>query len=187
MSSQKSDIIGGVNETIRKQRSLKPEENDRVLFNVITFNGIVSPPSNDTLGSVRYLTDRDYIPSGSTALFDAMGDTMQRYKTEKDVIMLVATDGEENSSSRYNYKQVTQMVNHLRQYHNWNFIYLSEDIDTFKQGNTIGISDQLTNCSNVMVGKNKLGSTLSSLGCQEAIMDMRSGKQNVKLASYMPK
>lgn len=182
MASQKSDIIGGVNETIRNQRELKPQENDRVLFNVVTFSGVVSQPTNDTLATVRFLTDRDYTPSGSTALFDAMGTTMQRYKNERDVIMLVATDGQENSSSTYNYKQVTEMVNHLRQYHNWNFIYLSEDIDTFKQGESLGISDRLMNCNNVMVQKNKLGSTLSSYACQKAITDMRSGQQNVKMS-----
>ncbi len=182
MASQKSDIIGGVNETIRNQRELKPTDNDNVLFNVVTFSGVVSQPTNDTLASVKYLIDRDYNPSGSTALFDAMGVTMQRYKNERDVIMLVATDGQENSSSMYNYKQVTEMVNHLRQHHNWNFIYLSEDIDTFKQGESIGISDRLMNCNNVMVQKNKLGSTLSSYACQKAITDMRSGHQNVKMS-----
>lgn len=182
MSSQKNDIIGGVNETIKVQRQSQPSENSTTNFNIVTFSDCVSIPQEHTLESVPFLSDSSYCPSGSTALFDAMGLTMSRYNTESGVIMIVATDGEENSSSKYSYKQIVEMVKNLRENKNWNFIYLSEDIDTFKQGESMGISQSTTNCNNIAVGKYCLGNALKSNECQSAISDMRKGTKNVKIA-----
>lgn len=142
----KSDIISGVNETIRQQRKFNPNENSLVCFNIVKFNDIVSSASNNTLANVPYLTIRDYIPSGGTALYNAIGLTIHQYKDEKNIILIIATDGEENSSKHFNLNQITQM-------NGWNVIYLSENNNTFKQGNTIGISSSLMNCNNLVTGK----------------------------------
>jgi hypothetical protein len=182
MSSQKTDIIGGVNETIRVQRASDPTENTSTFFNVITFSDRVSAPQDHTLASVPFLNENTYIPAGSTALYDAMGSAMKKYENENGVIFIVATDGEENASREYNYKQIVDMVKNLRENKNWNFIYLSEDIDTFKQGESIGIQSAAYNCNNILTEKCKLGSTLQSFACQQAISDMRKGVDNVKIA-----
>lgn len=184
MASQKSDIIGGINEMIREQRKTTPEENSRVFFNIIKFNNSVSPCTNDTLESIKYLTDADYHPSGSTALFDAMGQTMDKYRDEHDVIMIIATDGEENASRTYTYNLITKMVGDFKDAKGWNFIYLSEDIDTFKQGNSIGIQHTAYACNNLAVGKGNIGATMSSSFNQECISKMRSGDKTVKLKSF---
>ena len=181
MSSQKNDIIGGVNETIRVQRLSQPSENHSTYFNIVTFSETVSIPQEHTLGNVPFLTEMSYKPTGSTALFDAMGSTMDRYGSESGVIMLVATDGEENASTRYTYKQMVDKVKYLRENKNWNFIYLSEDIDTFKQGAAMGITQATMNCNNIAVGKDSLGIALASHGCQQAISQMRKGDRNAKI------
>lgn len=182
MSSQKNDIIGGVNETIKIQREAEPAENLSTFFNIITFSDYASAPQEHTLASVPFLTDKSYIPGGSTALYDAMGSTIDKYKNEYGVIFIVATDGEENASRTYTYKQIVDSVKNLREKQNWNFIYLSEDIDTFKQGDAIGISSQAYNCNNLMTEKSKLGTGLKSFACQEAITNMRKGSNNVKIS-----
>jgi len=181
MNSQKRDVVAGINETIRQQRKLNPDNNNKILFNIVTFSDKVLPPTNDTLGSIVYLTDRDYVPSGSTALYDAIGSTINRYRNEHNVIFLIMTDGEENASREYSYVSVTNMIKEMKDNKNWNFIYLSEDIKTFKQAESIGVSNRAYNCNNVITEKNKLGQTLSNMGCQKAIYDMRLGKKNVKI------
>lgn len=181
MSSQKKDIIGGVNETIRIQREATPSENSSTFFNVITFSDYVSAPKEHTLESVPFLSETTYTPCGSTALYDAMGTAIDKYKNEYGVIFIVATDGEENASKTYTYKDIVSSVKNLRENQNWNFIYLSEDIDTFKQGDAIGINTQSYNCNNIMTEKHKLGSALQSFACQQAITDMRKGSSNVKI------
>lgn len=181
MGSQKNDIIGGVNETIKQQRLAYPLENDKVNFNIVTFNTDVSTPTNNTLANVPMLNNSSYITSGSTALYDAMGFTMQRYKDEHGVIMIVATDGEENASKHFNYQQVQNMIKQLREKQNWNFIYLSENINTFKQGDQLGLSSKVMNCNNILTKSQRLGSALGDLQCQNAIKQMRSGVKNVKI------
>ena len=181
MNSQKRDVVAGINETIRQQRKLNQEDNSKVLFNIVSFNDNVLSPTNDTLESIRYLSDRDYNPTGSTALYDAIGLTINRYRDERNVIFLIMTDGEENASRKYNYEMITGLIKEMKDYKNWNFIYLSEDIKTFKQAESIGVSNYAYNCNNVLTEKNKLGQTLSTMGCQKAIYDMRSGKKNVKI------
>jgi hypothetical protein len=187
MSSQKSDIIGGINEMITEQRKTMPTENSRVFFNIIKFNNIVSPTTNDTLESIKYLTDADYRPSGGTALYDAMGQTMDKYRNEHDVIMIIATDGEENSSKTYTYNLITKMVEEFKNTKGWNFIYLSENIDTFKQGNSIGICHDAYACNNLAVGKGNIGSTMGNTMNQECISKMRMGDRSVKLSSVHSK
>jgi len=182
MSSQKSDIIGGINEMITEQRKTSPSENSKVFFNIVKFNNNVFPTTNDTLETIKYLTDNDYRPAGSTALYDAIGQTMDKYRNEHNVIMIIATDGEENASTTYTYKLITNMIAEFKDTKGWNFIYLSEDINTFKQGNSIGIQHESYACNNLVVGKGNIGNTLSSTFNQECISKMRLGDRNVKLA-----
>lgn len=183
MSTQKLDIIGGINEMIKEQRKILPEQNNSVQFNVVKFNHLVEEPTGSTLANTSFLTSRDYIPSGTTALYDAMGKTMDRYRDEKDVIMIIATDGAENASQSYTHRLVTDMVSQFKESKGWNFIYLSEDIDTFRQGNRIGITHESYACNNLNVGKGNIGSTLSDSFNQECISQMRMGNKNVKMKS----
>lgn len=183
MHSQKSDIIGGINQMINEQRKSNPSENDQVFFNIVKFSDHVSPPTNHTLASTPYMTDNDYTPSGSTSLFDAMGKTMDKFRKEDDIIMIVATDGQENTSTTYTYKLVTEMVKQFKEEKRWNFIYLSEDIDTFQQGNSIGIRHDLRGCNNLAVGKGNIGSTMGSSFNQECISKMRQGDRSAKMQS----
>lgn len=182
MNSQKNDIIGGVNETIIQQRLSSPEENDMVFFNIIKFNGIVSEPTNYTLADVPFLTNNDYVPTGGTALYDAIGISIRKYQEEQNIIFIVATDGEENASKSYDLTQITTMLKQQREEKGWNIIYLSEDLSTFKQGVNIGITSNAYNCNNLMTGKNKLGSVLSDNMCQTAISQIRKGEKNIKIA-----
>lgn len=181
MNSQKSDIIGGVNETIRQQRQTNPKENAEVNFNVIKFSNEVSSPTNNTLENVPFLTNRDYVPGGTTALYDAIGLTIERYKDEDNVICIIATDGEENASRHFTYPQITNAIKKMKDTKGWNFIYLSENLDTFKQGEAIGCSSKGYNCNNVLTGRNQIGSFLGNANCQSAISQMRKGDKNVKI------
>lgn len=182
MSSQKDDIVGGVNETIKYQRSFEPETNHTVRFNLVTFNDSVKFAQEFTLADVPLLTE--YYPMGGTALFDAMGMAMDEYKDEKNVIMIIATDGQENASKRFSYKNITDRVAYLREESNWNFIYIAQGLDTFTQGNSIGLSTQNTGCNNIAVGNNEIGSTLCGSSFNSAVCEMRKcTTANVKIGS----
>lgn len=175
MSSQRDDIIGGINEMIRQQRALEPRRNHEIHFDIIKFSGHVQPVRSETLDSIKKFSNWDYQPSGSTALYDAIGETINKYRTEHNVVMVVATDGQENSSREYKYQDITRMIEEQRERCGWHMIYLSEDIDTFEQGNTIGITNDVKHSYNQCVGKNYLGQALSTKSCQENISLCRQG------------
>ena len=67
--------------------------------------------------SVRPLTERTYETGGTTALLDAVGDTILHMEQSgaadrqgTKVIVVIITDGMENASRRYTYEKVKQMV-----------------------------------------------------------------------------
>jgi len=181
MSTAKSDIIGGVNEMIKQQRDIDPEQNKNVRFNIIRFNSIVEDVRDETLENVSFLTAEDYVPGGLTALYDAIGTSIEKYKNEKNVIMLITTDGQENASRTYNWKRVTEMIAECREKNGWNFIYLSEDIDTFEQGNSMGLNHSSTGCNNVAIGSKAFGTCLATGDNNIAIGYMRKGSKTAKL------
>ena len=184
MQSQKSDVIGGINETILQQRKLNSSENPHIKFNVVQFNDSVASPTESTLDVAAFLTNEDYVTRGGTALFDAIGFTIELYKAERNVVFLVMTDGQENSSRNFTHSQVTNLINTMIESNNWNFVYLSEDLSTFQQGQSVGINSSYKNCNNLMTGKNRLGSVLAENSCQVAISKMVKCQPNVKISSY---
>lgn len=95
-------------------------------------------------------------PRNSTALLDAAGLTIdstgQRLATlpEQDrpgtVIVVIVTDGMENASTRFGWKDIQTKINHQRDAYNWQFVFLGSNIDAVATASRIGISagDALT-------------------------------------------
>lgn len=156
MSCQKDNIINGINEMIKQQRGIHSSRSNEIVFDIVKFSYTVEFNKSETLMGISFITYKDYVPGGLTALYDAIGTTINRYKEEKNVIVVIATDGLENASRKYNYKQIADMITTCTEEKKWKFIYLSEDIDTFKQGNDIGITN------NTAVGSQNLGLTFTS-------------------------
>jgi len=185
MSSQADDIVGSLNETIKEQRRSMPYDTT-TMFSVILFSSEVASPINHKLCDIPFFRSCDYKPNGSTALYDAIGLTIERYKDERNVIFLIMTDGQENASKHYKYSHITDMIKKIKDTKNWNFIYLSEDIETSKQGSSIGLDSFSKNCNNIMTGKKNLGFTLANTYCQQAISKMRQGESDVKINIEQP-
>lgn len=176
MGNQKRDIINGVNEMIKEQRKVEPHRNKDIIFDIIKFNDVVQHFCSKSLTNVDFIGEKDYSPSGSTALFDAIGSTIGRYRDEKDVVMVIATDGQENSSREFSFKEITKLIGDCKENKNWKFIYLSEDIDTFSQGSSLGFNNS-SGAYNVRLGEEKIGKTLSNGACNTSIGAVRLGKQ----------
>ena len=64
---------------------------------------------------------------GSTSLYDAIGDSIQKIRGSKGendkVLVNVYTDGQENSSSRYNAKEISQLIEELSS-QGWTFTFI---------------------------------------------------------------
>lgn len=181
MGSQRGEVIKGINDMINTQRTLQDKP---VVFTIIKFNTTVKRVRSDFILNISPFSSDDYIPSGGTALYDAIGSTINIYRDTKDTIMIIVTDGQENSSREFTRSQMIKMIDYQREKNNWNFIYLSEDPTTVVQGDAIGLSNGRLNCSNSLVGQGKSGVTIGSNVLQQYISDVSYGKTSQNYDDY---
>ena len=85
-------------------------------------------------------------PRGSTPLFDAIGlaiyslQNIDTFSDDKKVLVIV-TDGQENSSREYNYANISEMIKEKEE-SGWLIIYLGADHDVFKQAKSLNFSQE---------------------------------------------
>ena len=145
MYSSKNDVIGGFKKVIDEQKAMKEGQCSVSLF---TFNGAVR---EDYLGrDVREINGLDdYEPGGMTAMNDGIGNAIDRVgewlrdmpeseRPEQNLIVIM-TDGEENSSHKYTLARVKEMIQHQTEKYSWRFMYIGTDITTTKDADDLGI------------------------------------------------
>jgi Mg-chelatase subunit ChlD len=150
MSGMEAQTIDGFNKQLSALQALKkefPEQDYRVSLTL--FNGEVSDVV--LFGNVETLAPLDatsYRPEGSTSLLDAIGKSIYKIKQqfgnavqndEASVVMVILTDGEENSSRMYTYKDIAEMISTLDATGKWNFSFLGADLDAIRTSEQLNI------------------------------------------------
>ena len=146
METIQEQMVKAINDLIKEQKQIKETP---ATFTLVKFNNTIRRIiKNRLLNNVNLLTSADYTPSGSTALYDAIGTTIEWFKNEKNVLMVIVTDGQENSSRTYSRSMINHMIEEKKTYSGWSYVYLSNDLSTEKQGNDIGLkkSNYSSNC-----------------------------------------
>ena len=146
MSGLEPDTIGGFNSMIDKQRK---EEGEALVTTVLFDTRSDVLHDRLPLEQIPRMTDKDYCVGGCTALLDAVGDavrqteTIHKYAREEDLpehtLFIITTDGQENSSTKYNYREVRKMIE-AAQEKGWEFLFLGANIDAAAEAARIGIS-----------------------------------------------
>jgi len=141
MSGLEKDVIGGFNSFISEQKKLK----DKARVTTVLFDTQYKIlHDNVDLHKMEPITPKQYYTDGGTALLDALGKTIRSVeaKCEKNekVLFIINTDGEENSSHEFNNQQIKDMVTHNEHMHDWKFIFLGANIDSFSTGGNLGIT-----------------------------------------------
>lgn len=152
------DVIGGFNGYIA---TLKEDKEYDYYISLTKFDDRVDVVYTDKLvAEVPNLDNDTYRPSGMTALYDAIGKTLQSFKTELPendrVIVVINTDGAENSSREFNKEAIKQLILE-RQEKGWTFLYLGQHLDSFDDAEGIGILRSNT----VMVANTSVGNRKS--------------------------
>lgn len=168
MSTLAGDTIGGFNGFIESQKAIEGKATlTTVLFDTTyktLHNGI-------DLHEVKAMTTSDYLPYGGTAMLDAIGDTINQVQDRHDelgaekpenVLFVITTDGEENSSRKYTKSQIEKMIKHQTNGHGWKFMFLGANMDAVKEASSIGInSNYATNYTYTAQGTNAVFNTMS--------------------------
>lgn len=146
MCGIKNEAINGVNETIQTIRSAQKKHEDQEHYvSLVSFNDDVKTicecvPVNE----VKELTAETYQPDCATALYDAMGVSLnalgKNVAQDDKVLVTVVTDGYENASKEYTGKAVKALVDELKA-KGWVFAYIGANHDVEAVAATISITN----------------------------------------------
>lgn len=146
MSGLEADTIGGFNSMIDRQ---KKEDGEAVISTVLFDDETEVLHDRTSIQEVTPMTEKQYYVRGGTALLDAIGGAIHhlgnihKYAREEDrpekTVFIITTDGMENSSSRYSYDRVKQMVERQREKYEWEFLFLGANIDAIEVAGRFGI------------------------------------------------
>lgn len=147
MHHLESDTIGGYNSFLDQQ---KAEEGEARVTTVLFDDRYEILHDYVDIMDVQPITKKEYFARGSTALLDAVGKTIKEVEhrqnftaedaTPEKTMVVIITDGMENSSREYSLDTVKKMVTAQQEKHGWEFIFLSANIDAVKTAGGFGIS-----------------------------------------------
>ena len=176
------DTIGGFNGFIESQKAIEGKATlTTVLFDSnwkILHNGV-------DIHEIKPMTKSDYVAGGMTAMLDAIGDIINKVQDRHDelgvekpeeVLFVITTDGEENSSHKFTKSQIEKMIKHQTNGHGWKFMFLGANMDAVKEATDIGInSNYATNYTYSAKGVCDTFTTMSAVtssvrGCVDALV-----------------
>ncbi len=151
MSKLAKSTISGVNEQIDSIKGIEKEFPDQKYFmDFIHFNHkITIEYVNKSPNSLEHITDNNYKCTGTTALLDAIGTGVKslndRISSEVEsgdssAVVVIITDGEENSSREYTGSQVKSMIEELQLSNRWTFTFIGANIDSIATAASYGIN-----------------------------------------------
>ena len=143
MHGLEADTIGGFNAMIEKEKKLGID----VRVTTVLFNDKMDRLyEHREIRNVRPLTERTYETGGTTALLDAVGDTILHMEQSgaadrqgTKVIVVIITDGMENASTEFTKAKVKELISDKQEKAGWDFIYLGANIDAAEEADAIGV------------------------------------------------
>lgn len=137
MENIQDDVIGGFNQFLASQQ----QETNRATLTLVQFD------SQDPyevihqfapIDQVVALSRETYVPRASTPLLDAIGRgiidlahrlaTMPAGEKPDQVVFVIITDGQENSSREFTKAQVMKLLAEKQEQDKWQFVFLSADL-----------------------------------------------------------
>ncbi|MFA9422973.1 MAG: hypothetical protein ACERLG_05320 [Sedimentibacter sp.] len=178
MSGLEQDTIGGFNSMLEKQ---KKENSEAFVTTVLFDNNFELLHDRFNIRKIKPITKKEYFVGGTTALLDAMGNTINRIgkilseskeeERPEKVIFVIITDGMENSSHEFTHSKIKQMIEQQKSKYSWDFIFLGANIDAIKTASNIGISEDRA----VNFCCDSMGTQLNYKVVSQAISNFRQG------------
>jgi len=143
MYSMTEDTIGGFNSLLDEQR----KKDVPVKVSLGVFNQTLEAKyDRKDIKEIENMTAADYVPQGTTALLDAVGNTLSALKERPEVnakgnkvLVVIITDGMENASKEWKKDSVKNLISELKE-KGYEFVFLGADIDAVAVAEGIGIN-----------------------------------------------
>jgi uncharacterized protein YegL len=181
MESMVEPAISGFNRLLREQQ----QESGIARFTLVLFDDHYEVPFQSVpIAEVIELDTTTFVPRGSTALLDAIGRTIDELgaklgatpETERpgQVIVAILTDGMENASHRYTWRDISKRIRHQTEKYEWKFIFLGANQDAIATAGRMSI--HATDTSNFAMDANSYGAVNDALNRKmKAIRRMKQG------------
>ena len=170
MYGSENDIVGGFNKLVEEQRAIEDGKCTVSLytFNEFVSERFLGKDVSEvkklykgefsfykSLSDDYIIPEKDlyeYIPNGGTAMNDGIGKAIdnvgewlrqmpEEERPTKNLIVIM-TDGEENSSRTYSLERVQEMIKHQTEKYSWSFVYMGMDITNKKAAEDLGIQSR---------------------------------------------
>jgi uncharacterized protein YegL len=147
MQGMVEPAISGFNRLLREQQQAPGSAR----FTLVLFDDFYEVPVKSVpIAEVVELDTTTFVPRGSTALLDAIGRTvdelgsrlaaMPETQRPDQVILAILTDGEENASTRYTWKQLAALIRHQTEKYQWQFLFLGANQDAIATASKMSIA-----------------------------------------------
>ena len=146
MRGQQDEVIRNFNKFLEEQQSMDGKAKLTVALFDTAYELLYDKVN---LQKAKPLNRETFNIQGATAMNDAIGKTLSRMINKKKAIVLIHTDGEENSSGEYSQGAVKELVDTLKK--KWEFIFVGGDINAKQTGCNLGIM-RTANVSNTVYG-----------------------------------
>ena len=149
MKKMKDIAISGFNEFLLNQKDVEGD----ALVSTALFSGsryYEMVYEDVDIQNCKFLDNDNYQPDGLTALYDAIGITINHEidklgnlsmeERPEKILCVILTDGDENSSKKFKKDQIKKLIGEMREEFNWEFIFLAADEQASTKAETMGIS-----------------------------------------------
>jgi len=136
MNPHAEAAVAGFNEFLREQQAV----DGIARITLVLFDDEYEVPADNLpVSEVTCLDQETYRPRGTTALLDAIGKTIKSFRkriqdlAKKDrpdqVIFAIFTDGLENASRDYTWKEIAEKIQKRQKKNGWEFLFLAAGQD----------------------------------------------------------
>lgn len=146
MSPLAEDVRGGFNQYLA---DLGKDDTDYRMTVTVFDTEFESLAVDLPLDQVPQLDASNYRPRGMTALNDAIGKTIAEFEAKhgkvrkhERVLVVINTDGAENSSREYSTSQVKALIAERDKSDRWGFLFLGAGPEAFNTGDGYGLRGQ---------------------------------------------
>ncbi|HSF46262.1 MAG TPA: VWA domain-containing protein [Chitinophagaceae bacterium] len=153
MADVTHQTITGYNEQVQQIQSVQRDFPEQLItIGLSTFNGNVEHYYFGVpAGNATWLSNQNYVPDGSTSLYDAIGSSVQRLEQQQatdimdfdtTVVVIILTDGYENSSRTFRLVDIKRMIARLEETGKWTFSFIGATLDAVEVAAQMDIKAQ---------------------------------------------
>lgn len=139
MFSLKDTVIKCFNDFLNEQK----QDGDDAFITLVKFNKDVNfVIKRKQISSAKDITNNSYDPDGTTALYDAIFETIksiEKKNKNNNVIIAIITDGYENASRECTIDTIREIIKEKEKL-GWKFLFLASNIDVNSTVKSFGMS-----------------------------------------------